>query len=158
MRQNRITQIGISVLFVLLVLCFAILYPVDIVRADLPPLPTVTPRPPAIIHTSTPQEASRARVAVIRLRIVDTIQQPLYSVVQWQGASGNWYDVEGWRGHVMQNQTKWWVEEKDWGDGPFRWKIYSAASGTVIATSELFYLPGDPGQELIVLIQLANSQ
>jgi len=49
--------------------------------------------------------------------------------------------VEDWQGRVTGGQARWRVAAKDYGTGPFRWVIYDAADGLLLAASGSFYLP-----------------
>jgi len=60
--------------------------------------------------------------------------------VQWQDGLGSWHDVEGWVGAINnENQVTWTVLAAERGSGPYRWRVYSAAEGDLIATSDPFY-------------------
>ena len=59
-------------------------------------------------------------------------------------------DVEGWQGTFDDAQTggrtkQWWVAEKDFGTGPFRWLVYQEQGGPMLAASESFDLPAFNG-------------
>jgi len=142
------------------------------VRADLPPRPTptsivLTPTATATPADPTPSEpiptaqatvqptavatATRIPVATLLLKVTKA-QAGLGSVVQWQNAQGQWLDIEGWRGAVNHGKTIWWVEPKDWGKAHYRWVVYEAASGKVMATSQPFSLPKQRGEVLTVTL------
>ena len=71
-----------------------------------------------------------------------------WAVVQWQDESG-WHDVEGWQASPEQSWVIWNVEQKDLGQGPFRWAVFEGQErGEPVALSDEFYLPQGPGQEL----------
>ncbi len=74
-------------------------------------------------------------------RIVLHTQPGAWTVVQWQGGTGHWHDVEGWRGQAQNGTIVWTVEEKDFGSGPFRWVVYQPQMGRIIDASYPFYLP-----------------
>jgi len=118
------------------------------VYAVLPPRPTKTP---------TAEKAIPTREALAGTLLLNTqpAQDGLWSVVQWQGAMGNWNDVEGWKGVVQQGKTIWWVEQSDWGKASYRWVIFQEEGGAVLASSEPFSLPGS-GKTLIVQVDLPN--
>jgi hypothetical protein len=66
---------------------------------------------------------------------------------------GDWHDVEGWRGNLDEEEPGigkkvWVVEDKDLGDGPFRWLLYARPGGPLAAISDPFYLPAAPGDVL----------
>jgi hypothetical protein len=72
-----------------------------------------------------------------------------WAVVQWQDRAGNWHDVAGWRG-TMVNSSHWWVHPKDFGTGPFRWVVRQGPDGPVVQMSEPFNLPGRAGETIRV--------
>ena len=70
----------------------------------------------------------------------------IFSTVQWQGETGEWHDVLGWRGPMdifwSGGAIKtWWLSRDLYGRGPFRWVIYREFEGPVLAISESFSLP-----------------
>lgn len=71
-----------------------------------------------------------------------------WTVVQWQDSTGSWQDVEGWRGPLDEGRKKWWVSQRDFGRGPFRWAMHQDQGGELLAVSESFYLP-DTANELV---------
>ena len=118
-------------------------------QAVLPPRPPVPTPKPVDKPDRLPSEPV---VEQITLQVTNT-QQRYWSVVQWQGADGTWHDVTGWRGEVNKGQTRWWVEEKDFGKGPYRWVVYDGENGTMLIESEPFYLP-IRGKPLVVSLLL----
>lgn len=112
--------------------------------AALPPRPTVEP-----IQANEPYEGG-----IIELR-VGGMTAPLWSEVEWQDASGNWHTVDGWRGTVaMTQRLQWWVGAENLGEKTFRWRVYDAPAGDLLATSETFDLPAHNLQRVIVPIAL----
>lgn len=114
--------------------------------ADLPPRPTLPPE-------EDEDEPARPLVAPLILS-TDPSRSDLWSVVQWQGAAGTWHDVAGWRGSVVKGRTIWWVEQKDFGKGPFRWVIQQGEGGPVVATSAPFTLPSQAKKALVVEVMV----
>jgi len=114
--------------------------------ADLPPRPTP-------VAPQVKDKPSRPAVAPI---ILNTNPAPsgLWSVVQWQDAQDGWQDVPSWRGAVVNGRTIWWVEQKDFGKGPFRWAVLQGESGALVATSQPFTLPTQPQKLLVVAVTL----
>jgi hypothetical protein len=47
---------------------------------------------------------------------------------------------------TLDGQKIWWVAQRDFGTGPFRWVIYEGQGGRLLATSEPFYLPDSAEQ------------
>lgn len=112
--------------------------------AGLPPRPTVEP-----IAGDTPYEGG-----LIELRL-SGMTEPLWTAVQWQDAFGNWHTVEGWRGTIDLTQVQqWWVNAENLGEQNFRWRIYTAPNGDLLATSETFDLPAHNLQKVIVPVEL----
>ena len=74
----------------------------------------------------------------------------VWTAVQWQDSQGAWHNVENWQGPPDGGgKIRWWVAEKDFGSGPFRWAVLAGPDGGALAASEPFHLPG-PGQSLRV--------
>lgn len=146
MRLNQQTTklSSLKLLILLLSLFLGTLALPPTAHADLPPRPTLPPE-------EDDDEPVRPLVAPLILS-TDPNRSDLWSVVQWQGAAGNWHDVAGWRGVVEKGRTIWWVEQKDFGKGPFRWVISQGEGGLVVATSEPFTLPSQPKQALVVAV------
>jgi len=72
----------------------------------------------------------------------------VWTVVQWQDSTGGWQDVGGWQGPLDEGRKKWWVSQRDFGRGLFRWAIYQDQGGELLAVSESFHLP-DTANELV---------
>ncbi|MEZ4868528.1 MAG: hypothetical protein R3C14_44775 [Caldilineaceae bacterium] len=128
-------------------ICSALLLPAR-AYADLPPRPT---EPPG--SDKKADKPSRPQVAPLVLN-TSPAQSGLWSVVQWQDAQGDWQDVESWRGWVANGKTIWWVEEKDFGKGPFRWAIFQTEGGKLLAVSEPFYLPTEVRRTMTIAVSL----
>lgn len=92
--------------------------------------------------------------ATIELQAADP-PDGAWAVVQWQNSVGGWEDVDGWQGPLPQN-TRWWVAEKDFGDGPFRWVMKHGIEGPVLGTSEAFNLPGGANETVRAAVSLAQ--
>jgi hypothetical protein len=129
--------------------------PAPAARADLPPRPTAQ-------ATATVEAKAKARPPVgaqIKLQVqfpadwpwASVHWQDLWTVVQWQDAWGDWHTVEGWQGElddvvvnaagVVSGHKTWWVAQKDFGTGPFRWVVTQGKGGTPLAASKSFDLP-----------------
>jgi hypothetical protein len=127
---------------------------------DLPPRPptaTPTAMPPAIENPETKPKPAQPAGAWIELhcqfpaRSLSVHSSELWTAVQWRDSGGRWQDVEGWCGsldEVMGGVGKkvWWVVEKDFGTGPFRWVVRHGYGGELLAGSESFHLPNADGQ------------
>jgi len=111
-----------------------------VAMAGLPPRPTATPIPASKSDSRAPQGA----------HIVLITQPGQWTVVQWQDVNGDWQDVEGWRGTADGGRVEWWVAQKDFGTGPFRWAVGQSADGGITSASEPFHLPAAPNETLTV--------
>lgn len=127
--------------------CSLLLWPAR-AYAELPPRPT---EPPG----SDQKDESPVRPPVAPLVLnTSPAQSGLWSVVQWQDPQGGWHDVEGWRGWVTNGKTIWWVEEKNFGEGPFRWAVFQTDGGALLALSEPFSLPTQPRLTMTIAVTL----
>jgi len=132
--------IGSIAIFALAMVMFFAVMPIS--QADLPPRPTPTAVP---MPSSTPQGAR------IVLQTLQT-QAEMWTVVQWQDINGDWHNVDGWRGSSVDGSVQWWVAQKDFGTGPFRWAVYSSEEGELSAASETFHMPTDANQTLVITV------
>jgi len=105
---------------------------------ELPPraTPTPTPRP----DTEGDNKDGQSIGALLDLH-VQGAPQGAWTVIQWQDSTGSWQDVKGWQGTLESGRKTWWVAQRDFGKGPFRWAVYAGQGGKLLATSEAFYLP-----------------
>lgn len=119
----------------------------------LPPRPTLEPTPTPT-PLSQPGKSDHVDGGLIVLELQTgpaTLSElehwrDIWTVVQWQDGLGGWHDVTGWRGNLdaMDDYVGWkvwWVEEDDFGTGPFRWVVYRRRDGEALAHSESFHLP-----------------
>lgn len=75
----------------------------------------------------------------------------LWSMVQWQDSDGNWHNVDGWQGRLNGNGSRrWWVSPRDFGKGPFRWRVVRGPNEPVVGESAVFNLP-DEGMEVMII-------
>ncbi len=111
----------------------------------LPPRPT--PAPPSAANSDIPG-------GFILLSIDEDIHAA-WTAVEWQDNDGDWHLVDGWRGSPDANsQVRWYVGHEHLGSGPFRWLLYDAPDGDLLATSETFTLPEYPRQTVEVEVSL----
>ena len=87
--------------------------------------------------------------------LVRTTQPDLWTEVQWQDDRHGWHDVEGWRGRLDRVENgvglcQWTVEPKQFGRGPFRWRVFAKKGGRSVMTSTNFYLPKGQGDIVFV--------
>lgn len=118
------------------------------------PVPTLAPTPaPTAVPTIAAKREKKPEGPVgayISLVITDPLPAG-WAVVEWVDADGNWHPVEGWRGSLdASGERTWWVSERDFGRGPFRWLVFDAPDGSLLLTSEAFMLPDNPNQVLMV--------
>ncbi len=137
-------------------------------EGDLPPRggdpPTATPVPEA---TAVPEAKPAPSGSRLQLHVHYGSNWPwhlmawqeLWTEVQWTDGQA-WFVVEGWRGHMdtitraadgrWVSAREWWVDNKDFNTGPFRWVVYAHEGGAVLATSDTFMLPARGGETMII--------
>ena len=126
----------------------------------LPPRPpTATPIPPGKPGNGA-RSAERAGAWIeLHCQLSTQSRTPygpeLWTSVQWQDTGGRWHDVEGWRGTLDEmavgvGRKVWWVAQRDFGTGPFRWIVRHGYGGDLLAGSESFSLPGTAGETMQV--------
>lgn len=127
-------------------------------RPTEPERPTLPTRPSSSMPTRLDQHRhqpvqkteSKTGQTYIELRYMPKLSEH-GAVVQWQGASGNWYDVDGWySGLDDDGKIRWWVAPKDYNNGPFRWSIFQSVSNEILWSSDSFDLP-EQNQTLILV-------
>jgi hypothetical protein len=118
---------------------------------DWPPRPpTATPASPA----PPPQESIKG--GFIKLELIP-LQASLWTQVQWRDNEGTWHDVEGWGGTLTNEHiVLWYVGPEHFGESPFRWQVY-AEDEAILATSNLFSLPEEAGQTIVVTVDLEDQ-
>lgn len=138
-------------LFLLAIAIFSTtMTPSAVAAQDLPPRPTVVP-------TATTQPAvvpdSAFVGGTIRLSLADETMPTagLWTAIQWQDANDGWHTVEGWQGAFDPlGVVIWWVAPRDLGTGPFRWQLFTAEDGDLLANSDPFTLPASTAQMVLV--------
>ena len=144
-------------LFTLILLGTIALFSLAAVAApDAPPAPPPRPTPSPPAPTTVPSATPNGGQIVLHTNATDA-SAGLWTLIQWQDPyTGEWHDVDGWRGHFNSvGQVNWWVGAEDLGDGPFRWLVYSDETETnLLFTSELFTLPAHAGEMVTVAIEL----
>ncbi len=115
------------------------------VSADPPDRPEPgLPTRPAVTEPHSPNEPSTQvdeRIGGHIKLSFQTNNENYWTVVQWQGGTGRWYDVEGWRDQFRDDgMVRWWVADQDLNTGPFRWTLYQDEGG-ILWTSKPFFLP-----------------
>jgi hypothetical protein len=108
----------------------------------LQPTSVPTPMPTPTLQAPTTEAAPVVNGGFIKLNL-EEIRPGLWTQVQWLAGDGNWYDVNGWGGHLNEGSSVlWFVGSNHLGAQPaFRWRVFDAEGGTLLATSEQFYLP-----------------
>lgn len=104
-------------------------------------------------------------LSVPQQQILDSaVHQESWTKVQWQNASGNWIDVDGWQGSFHPESSdsslfvEWWVGPEIMGDGPFRWVIYADGyANQYLSTTRTFSLPQTNLQSIVVVPDLQNG-
>jgi hypothetical protein len=78
-----------------------------------------------------------------------------WTVVQWQDSMDRWHNVEGWQGNLDTVDRKvWWVAQRHFGSGPYRWLVYASRGGQLLGMSHSFYLPKAAYQTVSVAVSL----
>jgi len=102
-----------------------------------------------------PSLAQNAPSGCIELRVDGPVVGLLWTMVQWLDASGDWHDVTGWQSPLNDSEAiTWWVAQRDYGKGPFRWCLYRRKGGELLATSQEFHLPLKASQRVVVRVAL----
>ena len=142
-RYDLICALAISVI----VMAAALPLSAQAMPLALPPRPTPEP---TVVYSFGGGEGG-----FIELRIQSELSPAkVWTTIQWQNQSGDWYTVEGWQGTPFEEgRVLWWVQHSDLGKGPFRWMVYTAPGGKLLATSEPFNLPSRDGATVRVALQ-----
>lgn len=114
----------------------------------LPPRPTEAP------PTAAPPEVTGGFI-VLTINM-DEPTNDVWTAVEWQDPHTDvWHLVDGWQGAPNANhEVRWYVGQEDLGSGPFRWLVYDAPEGDLLATSETFMLPEHARQTVAVVATL----
>lgn len=130
---------------------------------ELPPRQTPVPGDQENPKTTQSLEAGMASAGSrVHLRVLFSNDWPwdllhwqndLWIVVQWHDHVDTWRDVSGWQGTLdtIYQEDGWvgvkelWISAEDLNSGPFRWLVYQGENGRLLATSDPFYLPAEPG-------------
>lgn len=105
--------------------------------------------------TPTPEKEGKSKGdkhpagAYIELQVSGVVGT--WAVVEWQDSSGGWHEVEGWRGS-LPGSSRWWVHNKDFGQGLFRWVVKQGPQGPVEGLSQPFTLPVRPNETVQVVV------
>ncbi|MBN1218525.1 MAG: hypothetical protein JXM69_06345 [Anaerolineae bacterium] len=157
-RKNEQTIIGFIFMVLLMGLLAWAALPAPVVEAGLPvrETPTPIPAPPA---SGGDKKDNKPLGAWIEVQ-VSSAPAGAWSAVQWHSPSdgrsaGGWENVAGWQGPLPQN-TRWWVAEKDFGDGPFRWVVTRGPGGAELGASQPFNLPGGANETVRVTVLLTR--
>jgi hypothetical protein len=122
--------------------------------AALPPRPTPQSTQTPVHHADSYKHKDEIVGGQIELQVQPSSAR-LWTVVQWQDASGGWHDVEGWRGSLEGNAHQmWWVARSDFGKGPFRWVVCENPTGNLFAESQSFFLPRSANETVKVDLSL----
>jgi hypothetical protein len=136
-----------------LILIFMVLSQVQGTMAggELPPRPESTATPIPTVTSSVPITG-----AAIQLHTSEAMPGA-WTAVEWQNAQGDWYEVEGWRGHLDEaagDMKTWWVYPANYGQGPFRWVVYASQNGDQLTVSDPFELPTRHRQVITIEVEL----
>lgn len=151
-------DLSLKGLWVLFILIFTVLLGPSYLEAqeEHPHLP---PRPNPPSHESnSDQSKDSVRNAGAWITLYTIPYQPgLWTIVQWSDGVNNWLDSNGWQGSYNQeDHVSWFVEQKDFGKGPFRWVVDDGPGGRLLATSQVFYLPTKADEVIRIEVRLAD--
>lgn len=149
-KENTLIKLTFAILFIGVLVWAIWLTPVA--EAGLPVRDTPTPTP----VSSKDKDKDDDGPIGARLELqASGVPAGVWSVVQWQNSAGNWEDVEGWQGTLDENGSRcWWVAQKDFGDGPFRWVVTQGKGGPVLGTSNSFNLPAGANETVQIGVAL----
>jgi hypothetical protein len=81
-----------------------------------------------------------------------------WTIVQWQDGNGAWHNIEGWRAALVDDYQQWWLGRNSYGTGPFRWCVLDAPMGSIVASSDAFYMPARSGEWTHVTVTVPAAQ
>lgn len=86
----------------------------------------------------------------------------LWTLVEWEDEHGAWHPVEGWVGPLdtvtaTGGEKGWGIPPEYFGQGPFRWVIYTRQGGDRLMQSAAFLLPGQPGETTVVTMAVVAA-
>ncbi len=152
-KEHRLIGFTFIVLLIGMLAWLALLVP--IVEAGLPVRDTPTPVPSENGDGDRDKDKDKDSGPIGAWIELQTQNAPAsaWSVVQWQNSDGNWENVDGWQGTLDSNGLRcWWVAEKDFGDGPFRWVVTQGKGGVVLGAGEPFTLPAGANEVVPVTV------
>jgi hypothetical protein len=81
-----------------------------------------------------------------------------WSEVEWLDPASGWQTVTGWQGSVetLGGSTplkQWTVFPENYGQGPFRWVVYTQMDGAIWGMSDNFNLPEGGGVNLRITVE-----
>jgi hypothetical protein len=149
-REHTLIKMVFAAIFIGLLAWAVLLAPVA--EAGLPARDTPTPAP---VSKDKDKEDNDGSVGAWLELQASGAPAGVWSTVQWQNEADDWYDVEGWQGSLDESAgRRWWVAEKDFGSGPFRWVVTQGKGGSVLGTSQSFYLPAGANETVWVQLTL----
>jgi hypothetical protein len=157
-RKKEQTLLSLALVILFIGLLMGAVLPAPVAEAGLPNRDTPTPVPhPDSGDDKKDNTPVGAWIALQVSGTPDGAPSGAWSVVQWQNSAGNWEIVEGWQGTLdPSGGRRWWVAEKDFGDGPFRWVITQGKDGPALGTSQAFNLPDGANETVQVTVSLAE--
>jgi len=149
-KENTLIKLTFAILFIG-VLAWAI-WLTPVAEAGLPTRDTPTPTP--VSSKDKDKDDDGPIGAWLELQ-ASGAPAGAWGTVQWQNEAGNWYNVDGWQGTLDESGSRrWWVAEKDFGSGPFRWVVTQGKGGPVLGTSQSFTLPAGANETVGVKFTL----
>jgi hypothetical protein len=122
------------------------------------------------------QAQQEIKGAFIELHLDPILQEGLWTQVQWRDAFGEWHNTDGWGGTLIEKEqlVRWYLGEELLDTGPYRWQIFErntytlsgdpsdggklVATNKLLASSQPFYLPEDPGQTLDIEVEMPAGE
>jgi len=150
-RNHTVLRLGGMIAVALLALSW--LRPALAAPLLLPPRPTPMP----------PSAALPAGGAIVLQVQGDLAAWPaLWTLVEWEDEQGAWHPVEGWVGPLdtvtaTGGEKGWGIPPEHFGQGPFRWVIYTRQGGDRLVQSAAFLLPGQPGETTVVTMAVVAA-
>lgn len=125
-------------------------------------IPTATalasgPSPTAGSTPPTPATPALDEVAVLML-YVSGASDNAQAIVEWQDGLGGWHPVGGWSGPLDAgwHGAAWAVLPANFGQGPFRWRVFRLGDETFAAATQSFWLPAAGGDTQVYWISMES--
>lgn len=118
--------------------------------APVRPTPQPTTPPPALTNDN-----GNAGGWIMLQASTTAVTSGMWTRIEWQDPNtGLWQEVGGWQGEFDgDKRVTWYVDPANFGQGPFRWVVYSdQTQAEVVTTSDNFTLPETRWQTVGVVV------